>query len=98
MVWLHVGHETLNSAKFLRDNLLDDTSSTSWVPSGAGRLGHRLSIIRVALMSCVMLVSWVNTPGCLSPVPRIGRKNLFVRINCIGLVGLHHLFYKGAAY
>jgi hypothetical protein len=23
--------------------------------------------------------------------------DLIVRINCIGLVGLHHLFYKGAA-
>jgi hypothetical protein len=41
-------------------------------------LGHHLSIIRVALMSCVMLVCWVNTPGCLSPVPRIGRKNLLI--------------------
>jgi hypothetical protein len=28
-----------------------------------------------SFMSCVMLVSWVNTPGCLSPVPRIRQRN-----------------------
>jgi hypothetical protein len=68
-----------------QDWVADSGASHHSTPS-AGNISHirtltsssPSSIIRVVLMSCVMLVSWLNTPGCLSPVPRIGQKNLLI--------------------